>query len=224
VKQFRLVATSSDATARARPFGLVGASDKMKIAWWFSWRLAIVILAVAGLAGWLGRDSLLQEVADLWIVSDPLTQADAIVVLAGNSQTRSPAAAELYRRGLANKVLISRWSDCQSNRAALLNLGVPANAIEVFGKAATNTREEAVALREWAEQNTASVFVIPSEPFTARRVQWIFRRAFSGRPVTIEVQPFDPQDYSAHGWWKTEPGPIAFQNEILKYIYYRWKY
>jgi uncharacterized SAM-binding protein YcdF (DUF218 family) len=201
-----------------------GYAEKMKIAQFFSRRLAIVILAVAGLVGWFGRDSLLHEAADLWIVSDLLTHADAIVVLAGNSQTRPPAAADLYRRGLAHKVLVSHWSDCQSNRAALIKLGVPASAIEAFGKAPTNTREEAVAFRQWAEQNAASVFIIPSEPFTARRVRWIFNQVFSGRPATIEVEPFDSPDYSREGWWKTEAGTIAFQNEILKYLYYRWKY
>src|SRR5262249_11567784 len=97
----------------------------MKVAQFFSWFLAIVILAVAGLVGWLGRESLLQEAADLWVVSDPLTHADAIVVLGGN-HNRPPAAADLYRRGLANKVLVSHWSDYQSNCAALLQLGVPA--------------------------------------------------------------------------------------------------
>jgi uncharacterized SAM-binding protein YcdF (DUF218 family) len=192
-------------------------ADEMKIARFFR-HLAIVILAVAGLVGWLKRESLLREAADLWIVSDPLTHADAIVVLAGNSQTRPPAAADLYRRGLANKVLVSYWSDCQLNRTALLKLGVPASAVEAFGKVATNTREEAVALREWAEQNAASVFVIPSEAFSTRRVQWIFRREFSGKPVAIVVQPFDPPGYSR------EQKSIAFRDEILKYLYYRWKY
>jgi uncharacterized SAM-binding protein YcdF (DUF218 family) len=196
----------------------------MKIAPFFSRRLAIAILAATGLIGWLGRDSLLQEAANLWIVSDPLTRADAIVVLGGSFQTRPAAAADLYWRGLANKVLVSQWSDYQLNRAALLNLRVPVSAIEAFGNGATNTREEAVALREWAERNAASSFVIPSEPLFARRVQWIFRREFSGRPVTIEVQPFDASDYFREGWWKTEQNWIAFQNEILKYLYYRWKY
>ena len=199
-------------------------AKKMKIAWFFSRRLAIVFLAVAGLVGWLGRESLLQKAADLWVVSDPLTHADAIVVLGGNSQTRPPVAADLYRRGLANKVLVSHWSDCESNRAALLKLGVPASAIEAFGKTPKSTREEAIALREWAEQNAASVFVIPSEPFMARRVQWIFRQEFSDRPVTIEVQPFDPPGYSREGWWKTEQNSVAFQSEIVKYLYYRFRY
>jgi hypothetical protein len=68
-------------------------------------RLAVVILAVAALVSWLGREYLLQGAADLWIVSNPLTRADTIVVLGGNSQTRPPVGADLYRRGLANKVL-----------------------------------------------------------------------------------------------------------------------
>ena len=134
----------------------------MKIAQFCSRRLAIVIFAVAALVGWLGRESLLLQAADIWIVSGSMIHADAIVVLGGNSQTRPPVAADLYRRGLANKVVVSHWSDFQLNRAALLKLGVPASAIETFGKANTNTREEAVALKEWAEQNAASVFIIPS--------------------------------------------------------------
>ena len=194
-------------------------SDKMKIG-----RLTIVILAVAGLVGWLGRESLLREAAALWIATDPLTHADAIVVLGGNSQTRPPVAAELYRRGLANKVLISHWSACQRDRAALLKLGVPTSAIEAFGEANTNTREEAVALREWADRNAASVFVIPTEPFMTRRVQWIFRREFFDRSVTIKVHPLNPSGYLPEAWWKTEQGSTAFQNEILKYLYYRVKY
>jgi len=199
-------------------------AEKMKIARFFFRRLALVILAVAGLVGWLGRESLLQEAANLWIVSDSLTRADAIVVLGGSFQTRPAAAADLYWKGLADKVLVSHWSDWQLNRAALLNLRVPAGAIEAFGEGATNTREEAVALREWAERNAASTFVIPSEPFFARRVQWIFRREFSGRPVTVGVRPFDPPGFSHERWWETEQGANAFQNEVLKYLYYRWKY
>jgi uncharacterized SAM-binding protein YcdF (DUF218 family) len=178
-----------------------------------SWRLAIIIIAVAGLVGWLGREFLLQKAADLWIISDTLTHADAIVVLGGNSQTRPPVTADLYRRGLAKKVLVSH-SDYQLNRGALLKLGVLASAIEEFGEANTNTREEAVGLREWTNRNSGSVFIIPSEPFTTRRVQWIFRRELSGRAVTVVVQPFDAPDYSHKGWWNTEKGSNAFHDEI----------
>jgi uncharacterized SAM-binding protein YcdF (DUF218 family) len=208
----------------------------MQTTWLSFWRLATVILILTGVVGWLEREALLRKAADLWIASDPLARADAIVVLGGNSHKRPVEAADLYRKGLANKVLVSRTgglgppatgiapSEYERNRTALLRLGVPASAIEMFGKANANTREEAVALREWAERNAASVFIIPAEIFTARRVQWIFRREFSGSSVTIKVALVEPWQYTREEWWKSEVGLTAFQDEILKYTYYRWNY
>ena len=116
------------------------------------------------------------------------------------------------------------WDIPESNRQVLLKLGVPASAIEIFGNANKNTREEALAVREWAERNGALNLIIPTEDFTTRRVRWIFRREFAGLASRIEVQEFEPSQYSTEEWWKTEQGLIAFQNEVLKYIYYRLKY
>ena len=182
------------------------------------------------------REPVLGVAAALWIVSDPITRADAIVVLGGGLETRPFLAAELWRRGLADRILISQApeeravslgaipSSTELNREILLKLGVPAGAIETFGTANRNTRDEAVALREWAERNAASVFIIPSEIFPARRVRWIFRHEFSGTAVIIEVPSVEAPGYTRWDWWKMEQGLIAFQNEFLKYIYYRWKY
>jgi uncharacterized SAM-binding protein YcdF (DUF218 family) len=194
----------------------------------------IFMLACVAVGGWLVRERMLVGAADLWIVSDPTTRADAIVVLGGGLEIRPFIAAELWRRGLAGKILISQGSEERAASIAgvssngelnrLLNLGVPAGAIEKFGIASTNTRDEAVALREWAERNAASVFIIPSEIFSARRVRWIFCRQFSGTAVRIEVPSFEPPDYTRWNWWKTEKGLVAFRTEFLKYIYYRLKY
>ena len=202
------------------------------------WRAATIItmLATVGISAWLGREPLLRGAASLWIVSDPVTRADAIVVLGGNFWVRPLVAADLYGRGLANKILVSQTADVQQtsvtvsptdtelNRTALLKLGVPPSAIESFGNANSNTREEAVAIRQWAERNAASAFIIPCEIFSARRVRWIFHRELSGRAVRIEVPSFEQSGYTRGEWWKTEQGVIAFQNELLKYIYYRLKY
>jgi hypothetical protein len=199
--------------------------------------MMVAVLASLVICGWLGREALLRGAARTWIVSDPVTRADAIVVLGGNFQERPLMAAELYRRGLADKVLVSQMleaeqvavgaspSNTELNRAALLKLGVASSAIENFGTANTNTRDEAVALKEWAERNAASVFIIPSEVFSARRVRWIFNRELSGSAITIQVPSFEqPSYYTRSEWWKTEYGVMAFQNELLKYVYYRLKY
>ena len=51
--------------------------------------------------GWSFRGQLLRGLANAWIVHDPLSRADAIVVLGGGMQTRPFEAARLYREGYA---------------------------------------------------------------------------------------------------------------------------
>ncbi len=199
--------------------------------------LTIALLLIGlGVVAWLEREALLQGSAELWIVSDPVTKGDAVVVLGGDTDLRPFVAADFYRKGLAGRILISQVAERRSvtigelpahtelNRTVLLNLGVPDSAIETFGSANRNTMEEALALRDWAERNGASVLIIPTDIFAARRVSWIFHREFSGKNVRIEVPSFEPEDYTRASWWKSEQGVIAFQNELLKFIYYRMKY
>jgi uncharacterized SAM-binding protein YcdF (DUF218 family) len=199
------------------------------------WTTTAVVLAILVNCAWLERESLLRSATSLWIVSDPLTHADAIVILGGDSQARPLRAAELYRQGLADRVLISQTaevelvavgatlSDAELNRSALLKLGVPSDAIASFGSTNKNTMEEALALKEWAKRNAASAFIIPAEIFSARRVRWIFDRVLAGSAVAI-VPSFEPAGYTRNEWWKKEQGVTAFKNEFKKYIYYRLKY
>jgi uncharacterized SAM-binding protein YcdF (DUF218 family) len=199
---------------------------------------AVVLVFTALCAGvWIEREALLRSAADLWIVSDSITPADAVVVLGGGVDVRPFVAADLYAKGLVKKILISEVDDERSvgigaqpghtelNRRVLLRLDVPESAIETFGHANKNTEEEAVALKSWAKRNKPSVLIIPTEIFSARRVRWMFRNEFGGTAVRIEVPSFDPpKGYSRAGWWKTADGVVAFQNEVLKYLYYRLNY
>ena len=201
-------------------------------------RLLAAALIMAGLAGlaWAARAPLLQGAADLWIVSDPLTPADVAVVLGGGLDVRPFAAAELYRKGLAKKVLVSQVGDGRAvaigaapghteiNRQVLLKLGVPADAIETFGSLNRNTKEEALALLEWTQRHAPRAVIIPVGSFEARRVRWTFRHEFAGQPVRIEISTFDSPQYVRANWWKDDLGIVLFQNEILKFIYYRLKY
>ena len=45
-----------------------------------------------------------------------------------------------------------------------------------------------------------------------------------GDQTVIAVQALDPPDYNRNDWWQHSQGLIAFETEILKYIYYRLKY
>jgi uncharacterized SAM-binding protein YcdF (DUF218 family) len=198
--------------------------------------ICFLLLAVVGAAVWFARIPLLRGAADLWIYSDPVTPADAVIVLGGGLDVRPFAAADIYRKGLVNKVLLSNVAEdrtveigalvghTEANRQVLLRLGVPAGVIETFGTANKTTDDEALALREWAERHGVSTLIIPTEIFPARRVRFIFNRKFAENRIKIEVVSFDTPKYTREDWWKSGNGIISFQNEILKYIYYRIKY
>ena len=193
-----------------------------------------LILLVAGV--WLGREPLLRGAADVWIVSDPVTHADAVAVLGGGLEVRPFVAAELYKKGLVTRILVSQVAEggvskilaipghSELNRMLLLKLGIPEAAIEMFGQENTSTRDEAAALRDWANHHGVSRIVIPTGIFSARRVRWIFNREFAGSSVQFEIRSFEGPGYTRAEWWKTEAGIIDFQNEIVKYFYYRLRY
>jgi uncharacterized SAM-binding protein YcdF (DUF218 family) len=193
------------------------------------------LTAALGAAAWFGREPLLRSAADLWIVSDQVAHADAVAVFGGGLEYRPFAAAEYYRRGLVRKVLLSNIgsgpaerlgvleSHAEHNRKVLLKLGVPETDIETFGSALSNTYEEALALRDWAARAGARSIIVPTEIFSARRVRWTLHRVFTEGGI-IRVAALDPLEYRRDDWWKNERGLIAFQNEIIKYVYYRFKY
>jgi uncharacterized SAM-binding protein YcdF (DUF218 family) len=201
---------------------------------WAALVAAVLVLSL-GVAGWLARTALLRAAADAWIVSDPPMKADAVAVFGGGLDDRPFAAAEYYRSGLVKKVLVSNVrvgpaaqlgaikSDTAATRDILLKLGVADDDITVFGDSLANTHDEVLALREWARRAGARGLIVPTEIFSARRVRWMLHHAF-GDDFTISVPALDPAQYHRDDWWRQSEGIVAFQNEILKYIYYRARY
>jgi DUF218 domain-containing protein len=184
--------------------------------------LLAFVTVVAGVWAWTARSWLLQTAADLWVVSDEITKADAAVVLGGGYDVRPVVAANLYKKRLVGKIVVSQTERAPLNVdvRVLRELGVPDTAIEFFGSGSRNTAEEAAALRIWAVNNRVSVLVIPVEVFFARRAQWILAHQFSGTGIRIEVPSFDPPHaYSRVQWWRTG-GWSIFPTEVAKYIFY----
>lgn len=196
----------------------------------------MVLLPLIGGWGWFHREALLQQTADLWIVSEPVEDGDAVVVLAGGVATRPAAAAELYRAGTVKYVLVTadapyQLSDSQVVAATtgvsvdiLKRSGVAPQAIMLVGRDVRSTYQEALAVREWAQRAGAKTIIVVTEMFSSRRVRWIFRKelAVIGVKVITDVVPEPHLDI--HRWWQSQAGAVAFGREILKYLYYRIRY
>jgi hypothetical protein len=196
---------------------------------------ACFLILTSGLI-WFNREALLRQAATQWIVSDDIEPADAVVILGGGIQTRPVAAAEDYHKGIVPKILVANPPLTEIEARGILpsptaltfhvltRLGVPETKIETFGIELSSTHAEADALRDWVVHNHARSIIVPIESFSSRRARWTLLRVLDGSGATVQIQAVEPPGYSRVDWWKSHEGLIGFQNEVLKYMYYRFAY
>jgi uncharacterized SAM-binding protein YcdF (DUF218 family) len=188
---------------------------------------AIVFLLI-----WIERSAICTSISQSWIVSDDLEPANAAAILGGGVDTRPGVAARLYRDGLVKRIVVFGTGLSQtdlsaannSDLAALFKLGIPTRAITELGGNPGSTYQEATALKQWAVQNKVQRIIVPTEIFPSRRVRWILRRELGKVGIRIMIATVAPPDYDADDWWQHRAGIVDFQNEIIKYLYYRIRY
>jgi len=200
----------------------------------FAWVLAFVCTLL--LVCYVFRAPLLTGVAQAWVVNDPPAQADVIVVLGGRPELRPFEAARLYRAGVAPRIL---YMDVKPNQAtemglmpsereitrrALVSNGVPETAMVAVGHDVASTYDETRAVRAWLATNSAKSILIATDLSHTRRARWVFHRELQGTGVQVRVHAIQPKEYGLTNWWLHEEGLVAFQNEFLKFAFYRLKY
>lgn len=194
--------------------------------------LIVLLISLA----WWQRAPLLKGAARLWIVSETPTPADAIVILGGGVELRTLKAAELYHSRFANRILVMQPERTELNtlglivdQAALtmqlLKLkDVPDSAIVLLDPEVTSTFEEAEALANWSKANNAQSVLVTTDIFHTRRARWILNRKLKEVGVEVKMVAVPQKKYDANNWWQTEAGVIDFQNEVIKFAVYRWRF
>lgn len=197
-----------------------------------SFGLMALLLSLA----WWQRAPLLKGAARLWIVSETPAPADAIVILGGGLELRTLKAAELYHTGFANRVLVMQPERTEINTLGLivdqadltvrlLKLkNVPESAIVVLEPEVTSTFDEAETLAGWAKTNNAKSVLVTTDIFHTRRARWILNRKLKEIGVEVKMIAVPQKKYDADNWWQTEAGVIDFQNEVIKFAVYRWRF
>jgi uncharacterized SAM-binding protein YcdF (DUF218 family) len=156
--------------------------------------LACVLLAavVSGYSVWFSK-----VWRSLLVIESPISQADAILVLGGESQARPVAAAKLYREGVASKVFIIGTGDHEANRRALLSGGVQEDRITIE-KESKSTLENADFAKPLLEAAGVRRVLLVTSSFHARRALATFQQRIPGIEFGVTT--------SRIGWWDTPPG------------------
>ena len=169
--------------------------------------------------------------------TDQPARADAIVCLSGDDQ-RLLHAADLFRQGYAPRVLVSRFRPMPEDermeavrqrlgypvfadheayvRAYLGAMGVPAEAMEFYGRDVVSTVEEAEALRQYLGGEPAVLLVVTS-PYHAFRAGMIFRDVL---PDCTVLAVKNPHEHFVERWWTDQYSAIQVVLETAKLAHY----
>ena len=200
------------------------------------------VLAILGVVLGAGLAALILGAGRLLVVSDPLPErADAIVVLAGSIADRVLEAADLYRAGVAPRVVVTRerlprgdWAlrahgvrlpeSDEQMLAALHALGVPPSATGLIPRRTNSTESEARTIARWVCARARSVVVVTSR-YHSRRARMILRRAL-GSTVVLSVRPSRHDPFEQARWWGDRRDAKAVLSELEKLAHYwlreRW--
>ena len=178
------------------------------------------------------------------VVADPLpAAADAIVIMAGSIPDRSLEAADLYRSGLAPRVVITRERLGQAGsllhahgirlpegddltRTVLTGLGLPDAAIVRLRRRTRSTKSEARTIARWACRHQMHDLIIVSSRAHTRRARLILRQSL-GPSVHLTMRPSRYDPFAAGRWWRVASSAKQVLSEYEKLAHYwlveRWQ-
>jgi uncharacterized SAM-binding protein YcdF (DUF218 family) len=200
-------------------------------------RTALSVILVLLFVLWSARSLILTGLGNWLVVSDNPGKADVIVVLSGDSSTRAPQGADLYRRGVSRRLLAIgcevpsalqsldvKLTAAQLTAMDLRRRGVSEDAIAVVTSTGTSTWEEAEYTRTYAKQHGLRSVVVVTSKFHTRRSKLTFERALRGTGVRVYAVPSRYDEMQVDEWWTREKELIAVNNEYLKLLLYGVKY
>jgi len=186
--------------------------------------IIITLIAIAIGAVLLIRD------AGKWLVrEDPLSHADAIVVLSGSMPSRAEEAAKIFQMGYAPEVWVSRPNSVASelekmnitytgeetyNREVLIQTGVPANAVRIFSDSIIDTEQEIAEVSRRLRAEKKSSAIIVTSPQHTRRVRVLWRRLAEPGQVAV-VRAAREDNFDADHWWSNTRDAFAVTREVM---------
>lgn len=166
------------------------------------------------------------------VVDSGLARADAIVVLGGDDGGfhRVRRAVDLFDAGYAPVVVFSggtladaglACSSAQLSLEAAQQLGFPPEAV-VIAEGAQSTYDEAVNMRQLAQEQGWRSLIVVTDPFHTRRAVRTFRTLLPDTVIYVSAAP-DPR-YDPARWWRSEEGLVAVITETVKLGFYWIRY
>ena len=190
---------------------------------------AVIVLCAVAFIPFAGR---------FLVYEDEVRHADAIFVLAGARAERWLEAVDLFREGIAPRIVLSPGelehaevvlqqrhiafpNDAERARDAIVQLGVPADAVSILDGSVDNTAQEAEALHTLARARGWRTIVVVTSKYHTHRAAFAFQREFDGSGIAIlmHASRYDTSDPAR--WWRHRADIRYVVSEIGKLVLYR---
>jgi uncharacterized SAM-binding protein YcdF (DUF218 family) len=191
--------------------------------------MALLVFALLLFVVYLVRRPILRAVGDYWVVDDPASQADALIILSDDDfiGSRAAKAADLFHEGRALHIIASgRMMRPYAGVGELMqrdltDRGVPTSAIEIYRHHATDTLEEAQTLRSLVVERKWRHVVIVTSNYHTRRARYIFQKMF---PLGVQVDVASAKDpaFDISDWWERKGGIKVFLHELVGMCEAKW--
>jgi len=185
------------------------------------WKV-LVALAVFAILIAVFHNRILLAVGNFMAVRDPLEKSDLILVMNHEAQTIPFAAADLYRKGYAPKLVLGGFRSNRIEQSKIVSRqhrfgerllaseGVPPENIEVVGNEVKDTLELGLALSDYCKtKNISSIIVVTTSPFSRLDRNDLLRN-LDGKTIKLRMYPVRSMYFDETDWWHLRQGWIQY--------------
>jgi uncharacterized SAM-binding protein YcdF (DUF218 family) len=182
---------------------------------WWLWFFVVLVLSVLIYLVLVGVGAVL-------IVADPIEKVNAVVVLSGDDGDRLALAIEMHEKGFTQNLVITDVDRTASRRLAneAKDGGFSDDKVFITQTKVDSTVEEALAVRELAQQRGWKKLMVVTDPHHSFRARFIFRRELRGSGIEIIVRPVVGHWFRSPSWFLHAEGWQFVILEITKLLSY----
>jgi len=160
-------------------------------------------------------------------------KADLVFIMSSYNKERADTAAEIYKKGIASKILVCKSGisedllilgmnlyDGDLQKMELVKQGVLQKDIILKDRLTTSSYEDILCLKEFLNKHPEirNVIIVTS-PYHKRRVYYIARKVLKNKNFWVVSR-----DYNCSEWYKRKKDVLWVWNELLKLAYYTVRY
>lgn len=182
-------------------------------------------------------EDILISYAKFFSVNNASKGADGILILAGNSYSRTFRAIELLKSGYSKNILITtpkmqsikdkyrdlfQFTDSNITKEMLRMENITPIVIDSLKDGATSTFDEAYDLVYYLKKHKLKRVILVTDTFHSRRALYAFNKVLklNGVDTKLDISSTKNEIFNEENWFKSEAGLNAYITEGFKFIIY----